>query len=129
VFRPLQNPNGKVVLITSAAGGLGRALAFQFAALGAKLVLWDLDETTLAATAAEIRALFPLASPEEGALFPLCGACDVSGPSEVHAEAERVLALVGPVSAVVGNEGTVSGQALLSTPDRKVELTFAVNAL
>ena len=42
------NFNNKVVLITGAAGNLGRAVAAAFAAAGASLVLVDLNEAVLA---------------------------------------------------------------------------------
>jgi 3-oxoacyl-[acyl-carrier protein] reductase len=47
--------SGRVVLITGAAGGLGRASALRFAAEGAHLVLTDVNEEGLGVTAAEIR--------------------------------------------------------------------------
>ena len=44
--------NGKVVITTGAAGGIGRASAIQFAELGAKVAIADIDENGLAETAA-----------------------------------------------------------------------------
>jgi 3-oxoacyl-[acyl-carrier protein] reductase len=46
---------GRVVLITGAAGGLGRVSALRFAAEGAQLILTDIDEKGLEETAGEIR--------------------------------------------------------------------------
>jgi 3-oxoacyl-[acyl-carrier protein] reductase len=43
----------RIVVITGAGGGLGRALAFGFAREGAQLVLTDVDEKSLAETAAQ----------------------------------------------------------------------------
>ena len=48
---------GKVVIVTGAASGLGRATALAFAAAGASTVLADIDVAGLEATAAEVRAL------------------------------------------------------------------------
>ena len=42
--------DGKVVVVTGAASGLGRATALAFARAGAKLALADIDEAGLAAT-------------------------------------------------------------------------------
>ena len=36
-----------MILITGAANGIGRLMALRFAALGATVVLWDIDETGL----------------------------------------------------------------------------------
>ena len=46
--------DGKVVLVTGAASGLGRAASLRFAAEGAKLCLADLNEEGLAETARRI---------------------------------------------------------------------------
>jgi NAD(P)-dependent dehydrogenase (short-subunit alcohol dehydrogenase family) len=48
--------NNKVVLITGAAGNLGRAVAAAFAAAGARLVLVDLSDAVLAAAYPEVDA-------------------------------------------------------------------------
>jgi 3-oxoacyl-[acyl-carrier protein] reductase len=45
----------RVVLITGAAGGLGRVSALRFAREGAQLILVDIDQAGLEVTAAEIR--------------------------------------------------------------------------
>jgi NAD(P)-dependent dehydrogenase (short-subunit alcohol dehydrogenase family) len=42
--------DGKVILITGAAGGIGRATAIECAKLGAKLILTDINEDGLQAT-------------------------------------------------------------------------------
>ncbi len=47
---------GKRVLVTGAAGGMGRAIAHGFAAAGAKVVLADITTDAGEATAAEIRS-------------------------------------------------------------------------
>jgi NAD(P)-dependent dehydrogenase (short-subunit alcohol dehydrogenase family) len=47
---------GATVLITGAAGGLGRGAAKGFAAVGARLVLSDIDEKTLADLAGTLQA-------------------------------------------------------------------------
>ncbi len=46
---------GKVVVITGAAGGLGRALARSFAAAGAHIAALDCDAPGAEALAAELR--------------------------------------------------------------------------
>ena len=49
--------SGKVVLITGAASGIGRATALACARRGARLQICDLDETGLEATAEQARQL------------------------------------------------------------------------
>ncbi|KHJ92693.1 hypothetical protein OESDEN_07413 [Oesophagostomum dentatum] len=43
---PRKSVKGEVVLITGTGSGLGRLMAIEFAKLGAKLVLWDINEKT-----------------------------------------------------------------------------------
>ena len=45
---------GLALVITGGAQGIGKAIAVQFAAEGAKLVLSDIDEAAVQATAAQI---------------------------------------------------------------------------
>jgi 3-oxoacyl-[acyl-carrier protein] reductase len=47
---------GRLVLITGAAGGMGRTFALRFAAEGAGLILTDVDEPLLEETASLVRA-------------------------------------------------------------------------
>ena len=47
--------NGKTVLITGAAVGIGRACALQFARNGANIILVDYNAETLAKTEQEIK--------------------------------------------------------------------------
>ena len=49
--------DGKRALVTGSSRGLGRAMALALADVGADIVLTGRTEDTLAATAAEIRAL------------------------------------------------------------------------
>lgn len=53
---------GQTVLITGAAGGIGRAVALQMAGAGATIALSDINQAALDALAAEIRALGAVAS-------------------------------------------------------------------
>lgn len=70
---------GRAVLITGAAGGIGCATARSFAALGARVMLADLDAEALAAVAADTGAAghlaFDLADPTacEGAVAQAAG--------------------------------------------------------
>ena len=50
------NVKDKVVVITGAGGGIGRATALRFAASGARVIATDLDETVARATADAIEA-------------------------------------------------------------------------
>lgn len=86
---------GKVVVVTGAARGIGRALAERFAAEGAaKVVCADL----LADQAAETAAALP---PGVG----LARACDVSKEAEIAALVEWAEAEAGPIALFCSNAG------------------------
>jgi 3-oxoacyl-[acyl-carrier protein] reductase len=86
---------GKIVLVTGAQRGIGRAVAVRFAEAGADVVLNYLDDEAAAkATAAEITAL--------GRRAATLGA-DIAKPEEARqlvADAERAL---GPIDVLVNN--------------------------
>jgi len=85
---------GKVVAITGAAGGLGRAYALHLAGRGAKVAVIDVDEVAGHATAAE--------AGEGRAKFFLC---DVSDQSAVHKTVEAITSSLGPIDVMINNAG------------------------
>jgi all-trans-retinol dehydrogenase (NAD+) len=113
--------NGAGVVVTGAAHGLGRHLALRMAALGARVVLWDLDTAGLALLAADIR--------ERTGRDPLATSVDVSDPDAVRRAAVDAHAWQGPIDFLVNNAGVVSGRPLLDLTDAQIAKTFAVNAL
>ena len=112
--------DGARVLITGAAGGLGRELALGSAKRGARLVLWDLNTEALDAVAAEVS--------EQGGVGCETAVCDVTSSSEVQREAERALQS-GPIDIVINNAGIVHGRSLLELSDAQIEASFRVNSL
>ncbi|ETN73594.1 hypothetical protein NECAME_04280 [Necator americanus] len=41
---PRKSVKGETVLITGSGSGLGRGMAIEFAKLGSKIILWDINE-------------------------------------------------------------------------------------
>lgn len=83
---------GKVAIVTGAAGGIGRAIAERLAAEGARVALTDLN----AEAAGRIAAALPDARGY---------GCDVSDEATVEATAARVVADLGHLDVVVNNAG------------------------
>lgn len=99
--------NGRVALITGAAGDLGRATALLMAAQGAAIVACDLQSATarLGDTVDACRKITMDRAGEASPRPALSVAFDVTDPDAVDAAIERVVAEVGPPDAVYNNAG------------------------
>ena len=87
---------GKVAVITGAGSGIGRALALNLAAKGAKLALSDIDAEGLAET---VRAVEPLGAEVKADRL------NVAEREEMLAYADDVVAYFGTVHQVYNNAG------------------------
>lgn len=113
----------RVVLITGASRGLGRALAERIAALGGRVVLVARDEAALEAVALGIRR-------KGGVAFAIPG--DVGDKEAAHRIAGQAAALAGAVDVVIHNASTLGPVPLvplLDTQCEDLERAFAVNVL
>jgi NAD(P)-dependent dehydrogenase (short-subunit alcohol dehydrogenase family) len=92
--------DGKVVLVTGGASGIGRASARVFAREGARVVVSDLDEAQGQATVAELRE-----RGAEASFFP----ADVSVEPAVEALVAHVLDSFGRLDCAHNNAGILGG--------------------
>lgn len=120
--RPKKDVSKDTVLVTGAAMGLGKGLAKRFAALGCRIVIWDLNYEELVKTAAEITKEFPNVE-----VFSY--KVDLANREETYAVADRVKKEVGTITILVNNAGIVTGKPLLECPDHMMELTMKVNTM
>jgi NAD(P)-dependent dehydrogenase (short-subunit alcohol dehydrogenase family) len=88
--------SGKVVLVTGAGEGIGRASALLFAAGGAKVVVADIDKAKGSETVARIRA--------EGGTVDFVTA-DVTDAAQVEAMVEFTLGTFGGLDCAHNNAG------------------------
>ena len=95
----MQKFNGSVAVITGGGSGIGFALARALAAEGTRVVLADIDDTALAAAAAQLSA---------AGADVLTVHTDVSVLAEVEALAAATLARFGHVDLVVNNAGVIA---------------------
>ncbi len=112
---------GSIALVTGGASGIGRLMAKKMSARGATVVIWDIDQSRLESTLAELRSTEGVRT--EGFV------CDVSDREQIYDCANRVREQVGNVDILVNNAGVVSGKFFLDMPDEKIENTFKVNSL
>lgn len=87
--------DGAVVVLTGAAGGIGRALAAAFAAQGVTLVLVDRDDAALTRSASDLATGAPV--------HALCA--DLGLDADVKQLAERIERRAGRVDVLVNNAG------------------------
>lgn len=94
--------HGKIALVTGAAQGLGKAIALALAAQGASLVVCDIQDDALAATAKEIEAL---------GVDCLAVYCDVSSSEQVAGMFAQAGERFGTVHILVNNAARVPASA------------------
>ncbi|RWZ46037.1 SDR family oxidoreductase [Labedella phragmitis] len=112
----------KVIFITGASRGIGKAAAHLFAAEGAAVVLAARNTTALDSTVAEIRANAGMAD---------AVALDLSDRASIRAAIDRVDQVHGRLNGAFNNAGTPQKQVgpLDTTTDEDISEQFAVNFL
>jgi len=102
--------DGRVVIITGAAGGLGRAFALGFAAEGASLVVADIDLAGVTETAAMLRSAGATA---------LAVRVDVTNRQSTDGLARAALAAFGHIDVLINNAAIYA--TLSRTPFTDIE--------
>lgn len=108
----------RVVLVTGAAGGIGRATCVAAAEAGADVVATDLDVERLAETAEAIEA-------HGGRALTL--ALDVTDPEAVREGVARSARTMGRLDGLVNNAGTISMGPAGETDVESWDAQFRVN--
>ena len=107
---------GKVALVTGAAGGFGEGIARLFVAEGARVMIADLDASRALRVADEL-------GPSARAI-----GCDVSKAADVNAAVVACVAAFGPPDIVVNNAGTTHrNQPMLEVDEATFDRVFNVN--
>lgn len=109
---------GKTIVVTGGAGGIGSATARRFASLGGKVAVYDRDLAAAQRTAADIVAAGHIAQ----AYF--CDITDRAGVETAVASTERDL---GPIAVLVNNAGWDVFRPFLQTTPADWERLIAIN--
>ena len=108
--------NGKVAIVTGAAGGFGEGIAKLFVAEGAKVLIVDLDEVKARQVAAGLGANAKAQK------------CDVSKAEDVRAAVKACVEAFGPPDIVVNNAGiTHTNQSMIEVDEATFDRVFNVN--
>jgi len=116
----MKNFKDKVVVVTGAGSGMGRAYALKFSRLGSRLAICDYDERGLKETAELII--------QQSGATPLSQKVDVSKKDAVYSFASKVKESFGNAHIVINNAGiSGEGKPTWDLPDTSIERVMAIN--
>jgi NAD(P)-dependent dehydrogenase (short-subunit alcohol dehydrogenase family) len=114
----MKDLEGKIVLVTGAGGGIGRAIALAFATQGSHVTVTGRTQATLDAVAEEIRRTGAEAFPR---------ICDVTQKTQIERLKEEISSRFGPVQVLVNNVGIAPAAGFLEMQDSLWEEVMRVN--
>lgn len=106
---------GKSVIVTGSGRGIGRKIAERFAALGARVVISDLDEATVAQVAGEIG---------NGAIGIRA---NVTNSDDVTALMDKTKESFGSVDVVVNNAGITRDTLMMRMDEKDWDMVLDIN--
>jgi 3-oxoacyl-[acyl-carrier protein] reductase len=99
---------GKVVIVTGAAAGIGKATARRFALEGCRVASWDVKD----------------GDPEDGGIFQKV---DVARAESVAAAVEEVFGRWGAIHVLVNNAGIIRDVTLLKMTEEQFDSVIDIN--
>jgi 3-oxoacyl-[acyl-carrier protein] reductase len=111
--------DGKVVVVTGAVSGIGRATALRFANEGCRVAAWDVND------AGQDELLRELSSAGGEPLFRKVSVCD---NADVNSAVDDVIARWGAVDVLINNAGITRDSQLVKWKDGAVASTMSEEA-
>lgn len=108
----------KVVVITGAGSGIGRALAVELAAAGCKLALSDINETAVKDVARQL---------SDNGKSVIADRLDVADRAAFYAYADRVIKHFGGANIIINNAGVALGATVEDTSYEDFEWLMGIN--
>lgn len=110
--------NGKTVLITGGASGIGKIMGRMALQKGARLIIWDIDRDKTGQAESELSQYGKVSS----------YIVDVSDLSQIKSTAKEVLEKEGTVDILINNAGIVVGKYFHEHSHKEIESTMAINS-
>jgi len=109
---------GKTAIVTGAAQGMGRAIAFALSRRGANVVLADLDESAAGRVVAELKA-------EGGSALAI--KADVSSADQVQEMVARTIKEFGALHILINNAGVLRPSRVSEITEEEWDFVVNVN--
>ncbi len=114
----MKNFAGKTVLITGGGSGIGKIMARLFLERNAEVVIWDISQTNIDETLAELRP--------KGSISAM--RVDVSAHEEISASAKTLIETTGGVDVLINNAGVVVGKLFSEHTAGDIIKTMEINS-
>ncbi|MEO5500677.1 MAG: SDR family oxidoreductase, partial [Ginsengibacter sp.] len=114
----MRHLEGKTVLITGGASGIGKIMSHLFLERKARVVIWDIDQQKMNETITELSSKGNVA----GFLV------DISKADEIHEAAKKLKQEVGVVDVLINNAGIVVGKYFHEHTAFDIIKTMEINA-
>ncbi len=108
---------GKIVLITGGASGIGRIMSRLMLERKAKVVIWDINQASIDATVEEFSAMGQISGYN----------VDVSKVEQIQETAKLVKEQVGVVDVLINNAGIVVGKYFNEHSVKDIDKTIEIN--
>jgi NAD(P)-dependent dehydrogenase (short-subunit alcohol dehydrogenase family) len=113
----------RTAVVTGAARGIGRAVAYRLAGLGARTLIWDLDGEVAEQTASELREMLAAQSRPNSVSWKQVDITDADAVQRTMGDT----AAADGLDVLVNNAGTTSVQQIETMPLEVWERTIRIN--